>query len=396
MIEVQVPLSKSISNRLLIIALLSKQELSSTELSQAQDTLILKKLIDQYKEGALDLNVEDCGTAFRFLCAFLATQNKTFNLFGTKRLNQRPITPLIEALREMGAKITYPQTPLKAPLQISGPLLSNTCHIDCAQSSQFLSALLLIGAFQKKPFTIYYKNLHASKPYAEMTIKLLRKAGASIDFLENRSIINSLSNNKKLSVEVEKCWSSISYFYNWAMHTNKPIFVSGVKEQSIQGDAICVNYYKKLGVDSNFTKKGLVITSKHRQINKKLDFDFSHCPDIYLSVLTGCIIKQQLCSMTGLENLNFKESERLTASLELLDTLGIHCTSNKESLTIECYPENYPKKISIKSLNDHRIIMSFKCLSPIIKIDFNNDSHVVKSFKNYHQEVKKICQHIEC
>ena len=368
MIQINIPYSKSISNRLLIMHFLSKSTITLNYLSQADDTLLLKGILEKISnQQSTNFHTYNAGTTTRFLIALLSTIKGNYQINADERMNQRPIIPLIEALKELGAEIKTESKTKTFPLEIKGKNLQGgkTIEIPSTQSSQILSAIAMIAPYCKGGLKIKYPNNQTSLSYLEMTLQMMKRYGINLQQQDN--IIDIKQGTYKIEEETfEADWSSASFFYAFvAIEKQKKIFIPQLKANSLQGDkAIEKIFRKSFSVLTSYTKEGAIIEYSPDLEKQPQEIDFTTCPDLFLPVLIADVCTSSQLSYKGLQTLNLKESQRLDKSIEQLQQFGIKSIVNNEVLTLDktqiCF-DNTPKQI--KTYQDHRMAMAFSLLS---------------------------------
>ncbi|YBU89267.1 MAG: 3-phosphoshikimate 1-carboxyvinyltransferase [Candidatus Walczuchella monophlebidarum] len=384
--------SKSESNRLLILKGLFPKNLKIENLSSAKDTKILHKALFGPNNV---LYVQNAGTAMRFLTAYCTIQsNKTFTLIGSKRMHERPIGVLVQALRKLGANIDYLGTEGYPPLKIYGnKLIGGNLSVRADTSSQYISALMLIGAFFEKGLSLHLEKKITSKPYISMTIELLRKAGISV-FWNNREVFISPATEPLASRKffVESDWSSASYYYSLAaMSKQVDIQLSIYKKESLQGDQklyeIYCNYF---GVKTSFKENSIFLTKDpSRNLPEYFECDLNQCPDIAQTIAISCTGLKIKCLLTGLETLKIKETDRLQALQNELFKVGVRTYMTENSLEIFNF-QNADGKPLIHTYNDHRMAMSFAPLALYRSMIIQNPNVVEKSYPNFWRDIKQL------
>ena len=396
MIQINIPYSKSISNRLLIMHFLSKSKKTLTHLSQSDDTLLLQSILKQITNQETTIfNTQNAGTTTRFLIALLSATKGNWQINADERMNHRPILPLLEALKELGAEIkTFSQTKT-FPLTIKGKDLQGgkTIEISSTQSSQILSAIAMIAPYCKGGLKIKYPENQTSLSYIEMTLSMMKHHGIEVETKQN--IIDIKQGNYKIEEETfEADWSSASFFYAFvAIEKQKKIFIPQLKANSLQGDRIIKDIFQKsFSVATTFNQDGAIIEYCADLEKQPQEIDFTTCPDLFLPILIADVCTDSHICYKGLQTLNLKESQRLDKSIEQLQQFGIKSIENNEVLTIDktqiCF-DNTPKQI--KTYQDHRMAMAFSLLAIKNKaINIENPQCVSKSFPNFWQELRKI------
>ena len=324
----KLPASKSISNRLQIINALSGNLIDIENLSNARDTQTMKDIL---AENSSIVDVKDAGTAMRFLTAFYAIGDKEIIIKGTERMHQRPIGILVDALNALGANIEYLEKEGFPPLKINPfkPIIAcQELEIDSTISSQYISALMMVGPYLPTGLWLKLKGEIASKPYIKMTLALMQSCGAEVELKGNKIQIKpSTYNSKKHFVESD--WSAASYWYSFlAMADDGEITLDYLTEKSIQGDSVIASIFDSLGVKTTFIDNGVSLKRVHVELPKKLKIDFSDCPDLAQTLAVFCAVKGIELTMTGVESLKIKETNRLQALQNELAKLSVDLIQN--------------------------------------------------------------------
>ena len=395
-LEIELSSSKSISNRVLILRKLAKENFVIHKLSSAQDTQTLLKILNELDGSATNLkqfDVGPAGTTMRFLTALFAISPGEFILSGSERMNKRPISILVDALKNLGASIEYIKTPNFPPLKISGKKLSGAViELDSGVSSQFISALLLISSSLEKGLQINFKSKPVSFSYIKMTLELMKEFGVSFQ-LSDHSVTVFPSTIKSKEFIVESDWSAASYWYSIvALSDSLIVNLKGLKKNSLQGDAIVAELFLKLGVESIFSEDGVRIQKiKNNTYPEKLIIDFENCPDIAQTLVVTCCALKIPFDFTGLQTLNLKESRRIDALITEVSKIGIQLKSNSDShLCGISFPEMFKENILINTYDDHRMAMSFAALSLRINgLTIDDPEVVVKSYPEFWEHLKK-------
>ena len=366
--KIDLPASKSISNRLLIIQALCKQEFEITNLSNSNDTKALQKAL---KATATTIDIGAAGTSFRFLTAYLSTlTGNRFILTGSNRMKERPIKELVDALLELGVEIKYLEKTGFPPLAILGAYITeNKISIDGKISSQFISALLLIAPTLKNGIKLKISRAIVSKPYIIMTLKLMKEFGISHTWKENTIEIKPQKYSAK-DYNIEADWSAASFWYEIAsLSTNCNITLNGLTADSIQGDRKVIELFKNLGVKTKF-KNGSIILTKKEEKDISKEINLINTPDLYQPLKCTLFSKNLTTKFLGLQTLKNKETNRIKAVENEL--LKLYIT----------------KKIT--TYKDHRMAMSFAPLC--LKYDtlqINDVAVVDKSYPNFWNDLKK-------
>lgn len=387
--------SKSESNRLLIFKAIFPYHIYNIgNLSISEDTHILHSLI---LNNNWLIDVEHAGTAMRFFTAYCAIQrNKMFILKGSKRMHDRPIGILIDALIKLGAYIEYIKKNEYPPIKVYGKTIQGgSLSIYSDISSQYISALLLIGSTFKKGLEIELSKKITSEPYISMTVAILRNIGIYVFWKNNR--ISVIPDYKKLSIIyffAESDWTSASYYYSLASLSDKTnIYLSKYNnKKSIQGDKVLVEIYSHyLGVLTFFKKKGFRLKKKtFTKIPDCLEFDLNKCPDIAQTIAITCTALKIRCRLIGLDTLKIKETDRLKSMQIELEKVGVCVKQNESSLEILHFKECLQTPIKIDTYQDHRMAMAFAPLSLYKEFMINNHEVVKKSYPNFWKDIKKL------
>lgn len=396
--SVRLPLSKSECNRLLIIRALTATEEPMHGMSDAQDSQVLAQLLDKSEKASSD-NVYDCGpagTTMRFLTAYFATLEGTRTLTGSARMQKRPLGILVEALRTLGAQITYKGEEGFAPIEITGKKLQGgQVELDGSVSSQFVTALLLIGPTLHNGLVIKFKGPVVSMPYILMTLRIMERFGVfAIWDGDTLSVSNQpyKVEDAAMQFRVEADWSAASYCYSLvAIADEGEIFLEGLREQSLQGDAVLQWVFPFLGVTTKFEEGGVRITKNHYK-PKAFAFDFEESPDIVQTCAVVATAKKIPFLMRGLNTLRVKETDRIHALITELKKFGAECTEpGKGLLEIRTFDGAVSSPLEIETYEDHRMAMAFApmaILYPGLKLE--DPSVVGKSWPGFWEELKKL------
>ena len=381
--------SKSESNRCLLLKALFN-DITIENLSNSDDTELMKNALSS--DHSL-IDIHHAGTAMRFLTAYFATQNgRKIILTGSSRMKERPIRILVDALRDLGAKIEYSENEGFPPLKIQGQeFLKSEVFLKANVSSQYISALLLIAPSLKNGLNLHLDGKITSIPYIEMTLALLREVGIKTSFESNKIKVFPYERHNSKTLIVESDWSSASYFYSIVSLSSvgTKINISSYKENSLQGDAILSVIYNNLGVSSKFNNSVLTIEKVSYDLPKSLDIDLSNTPDIAQTLAVSCLGLQINCNLTGLHTLKIKETDRLLALKNEIKKLGTNIEISNNSLEINS-PKPLLMNVKINTYNDHRMAMSFAPLMLRTDIYINDANVVSKSYPNFWNDLEKL------
>lgn len=389
-VSIDLPTSKSITNRLLILQKLFDGNLGIQNLSTADDTTILKKTLNS-TEQLVDVGM--AGTAFRFLTAFFAISEGERILTGDARMMERPIGPLVKALKTLGADIEYLGKEHCPPLKIRGKrLIGGKVSIDANVSSQFVSALMLIAPKMRNGLQLHLRGKVVSEPYILMTAKLLEQCGVKVKIKNNRIDIDSVQ-DIKASVAVEKDWSAASFFYNalcCSSDKRHSVFFPSLKLNSIQGDSALAEIYSHLGIKTSELPDGILISKEGIPTDRK-EFDFSQTPDLVQPFLVSCAALGRKVMISGIETLRIKETDRIVAMQKELAKLACSFVEGENGVFQFLPSETWPLELFVNTYNDHRMAMSFAGLFPkISNFEIDKPNVVSKSFPHFWEEMQKL------
>lgn len=381
--EVDLPISKSIANRCLIIASLannSKKLLRQLDSDKhPEDVRILSTVLNSNQP---EINIGMAGTAMRFLTAFYTVQEgRTVVLTGSERMKQRPIGELVDALKSLGAKIEFLGEKGYPPLKIQGKNLNGgEIRISASVSSQFVSALMMVGPIFKNGLRIHLEGKVLSRPYIELTAKCMRDSGVEVSLVGNTIDIKRAKYFVD-TVDIESDWSAASYFYALAsVRPNSKFLLKGLRLNSFQGDSVLANWFEQIGVTSIQKADGVQITSGST-FNPPEQMDFTENPDLaqtfaFLAAASGKSLK-----LTGLDNLRVKETDRIAALKTEIEKLGVQVLVSGNEMRVSGAIQVQEAKI--KTYNDHRMAMGAAVLATSIPIVIENPDVVAKSFPRF-------------
>ncbi|MDX5418353.1 MAG: 3-phosphoshikimate 1-carboxyvinyltransferase [Hymenobacteraceae bacterium] len=385
--SVQLPASKSEANRALIIAALAGGESELQNVSEANDTQLLQKLL---RSDSDIVDAEDAGTVMRFLTAYYAVTGQNKTLTGTERMCQRPIKVLVEALQELGAGIAYLGEEGYPPLQISGFEGSGKNHLEVRSdiSSQYISALLMVAPLLSEGLVLKLEGKISSRPYIEMTLALMKNFGVEARF-EGNTITVPHQSYKPATFSVESDWSAASYWYSMvALAKEADITLLGLREDSHQGDSAIVEIMRRLGVYTEFKPEGIRLTKKHAE--KRLTYDFSNCPDLAQTIVALCAAMGVTLEMTGVESLRIKETDRIQALQ--IEVLGMG--ASLEEITpgvFEMKPTLLKnRELVFRTYLDHRMAMAFAPIALLQPVRIQEPEVVRKSYPRFWEDLEKM------
>lgn len=379
--------SKSISNRLLILNALLGDKLTLKNLSASQDT---KHLLAALK-GKTDLiDIGHAGTAMRFLTAYFAvSEGREVILTGSERMQQRPIGPLVVALRQADADIEYTGKEGYPPLKIVGKKLNpNEIKVNTRMSSQYLTALLLVAPSFSNGAKIKWSETLVSAPYVRMTLDLLESLGVNIEKGERGVHIGPFPGElKNRTFRIESDWSSASYYYSAvALVPGSEIRLSTFFEDSLQGDsAVAKIYSEHFGVDTVFEDGEIRIHHSGSLRKEALSLDLIETPDLAQTIAVTAAALKRPMHLSGLRTLKIKETDRLAALQAELAKLGAHAEISEDTLTLNSFSETEGVPL-IKTYQDHRMAMAFAPLSFVRAIEIEDPDVVRKSYPGFWED----------
>ena len=384
---IQLPASKSISNRALILNALSLSTAPIKNLSDCEDTQVI---IDAFNSNTNQFDIKAAGTAMRFLTAFLAGMDGNWIIGGSKRMHERPIHPLVETLIALGADIEYIEKDGYPPLNIKGKKLKGgEVYLSGNISSQFISALLMVGPIMENGLIMHIENEIVSKPYIQLTIGLMAKYGVKVNW-EGNTISVKHQKYKPVEVTVESDWSAASYWYEIAsLIPGSEITLKGLTKESLQGDSNVVNLFTDMGVTTEFESDGIIIRSIKKR-TKKFFHNFVNEPDLVQTFAAACCFKNTHFLFSGIQSLKIKETDRVQAMINEFKKLGYVLKENEIGMLEwdgeRCEPVVNP---SIDTYDDHRMAMSFTPGAIALGSININDPHVVsKSYPQFWNDLK--------
>ncbi len=389
-VEIQVTGSKSESNRLLILQALYPK-LVIHNLSESDDTRYLSAGVSVRNR---EVDIHHAGTAMRFLTAYFATREGVdILLTGSDRMKERPISILVDALRNLGCNIEYAGEKGFPPLRIRGKqITTRSVTIDAGVSSQYISALMLIAPSLSDGLSIHLNGKVTSVPYIKMTLSLLEQLGINGRFEGHSIHIPSVKSIEDTQLVVESDWSSASYFYSLvALGSSLSVKIKSYRKDSLQGDSALPDIYSKLGVRTEFLpdEQALVLTKDESLIDESLKLDLSDTPDLAQTIAVSCFGLGMDCELTGLHTLKIKETDRLVALHTELTKLGAMVEITDKSLSLRT-SSTIHEQVSISTYNDHRMAMAFAPLALLVPISIEDPEVVSKSFPTFWEDMAKV------
>ena len=381
--------SKSESNRLLLLQALFPQ-LEIQNLSNSDDSQLMQKALNQSSNL---VDIHHAGTAMRFLTAHFASKpNSEVVLTGSKRMKERPIRILVDALMSLGCEISYLENEGYPPLKIVGKKWANNRVVLKANvSSQYISALLLTAAKSEKGLTLILEGEITSVPYIKMTLNLLKQIGVDSSF--EGSQIKVMPKNKEITAKtlvVESDWSSASYYFSIVAlsELGTKITLSAYKEDSLQGDSCLAKIYEQFGVSIVFESNTITLKKVSESYNS-IKLDLINAPDIAQTIAVTALALGIECHMIGLHTLKIKETDRLVALKTEIEKLGGEVDIDNKSLLLK--PNAIlNSNISVATYNDHRMAMAFAPLALRVPVKIQDAMVVSKSYPTFWQDLKTI------
>ncbi|MBB6001539.1 3-phosphoshikimate 1-carboxyvinyltransferase [Arcicella rosea] len=391
--EIPLPSSKSESNRALIINALAKGKDNLSNLAEARDTQTMMRLLASDDAIA---DVIDAGTTMRFLTAFFSVTGQQKTMTGTPRMCERPIGILVDALRSLGADIEYLNKEGYPPLQLNGFNFSGNKNLSIRGdvSSQYISAILMIAPLLPEGLILTITGDLGSKPYIEMTIQQMKSFGITVtpDW-ENMTITVPAQQYEVIPYAIESDWSGASYWFSMVALSefeDAELELLGLKENSLQGDSVITDIMSHLGVKSEYTGRGFKLTKIPAEAS--LAWDFTNCPDLAQTVCVVAAAKNIPLTLTGVESLKVKETDRIYALQTELAKIGgslVEIEKNHKYL-LTASGEAIKADTAIHTYDDHRMAMAFAPLALVSDITIEEPDVVVKSYPSFWKHIAKI------
>ncbi|MEO6500059.1 MAG: 3-phosphoshikimate 1-carboxyvinyltransferase, partial [Mucilaginibacter sp.] len=396
---IQLTGSKSECNRALVIEALSNGRVKVENISDAADTVTLAGILQgkhaqslasnsdkfEIENSTSEINIGPAGTAMRFLTAYFTIQEGEVILTGSARMKQRPIGLLVDALRGLGAQITYEEKDGYPPIKLKGGFeqLTRNISIKGDISSQYITALLLIAARLPLGLELHIEGDLTSRPYVEMTLAMLKQAGIQHNWAGN---VISIEHQEfsETSLPVEPDWSAASYWYAIAaLSEEAELFLPGLTSYSLQGDSVITEIMANFGITSQFKDGGVYLTKEPKPIYRKI-FDMKECPDLAQTVVVVCAALGHEATFTGLETLKIKETDRIAALQNELAKMGVKLIEKGQVYKLDCSERFIPERIFINTYEDHRMAMAFAPLALLIpEVEIEEAKVVEKSYPGF-------------
>ncbi|WP_454802100.1 3-phosphoshikimate 1-carboxyvinyltransferase [Mucilaginibacter phyllosphaerae] len=410
---VQLTGSKSECNRALVIEALSGGKVKVENISDAADAVTLAGILREsaveseqlavgHGPSAIDhgqqtVNIGPAGTAMRFLTAYYAIGDQEVILTGSERMKQRPIGILVDALRSLGAHISYEENEGYPPIKLKGSFEQQTRKINIKGniSSQYITALLLIAARLPLGLELHIDGDLTSRPYVEMTLAMLKQAGIQHSWQDNVIAIEK-QDYAETSLWVEPDWSAASYWYAIAaLSDDAELFLPGLTSYSLQGDSVITELMANFGITSQFKDGGVDLTKEPKAIQRKI-FDLKECPDLAQTVIVVCAALGHEASFTGLETLKIKETDRILALQTELAKMGVKLIEKGQVYKLDCSEKQIPERMFVNTYDDHRMAMAFAPLAIIIpELEIEDADVVEKSYPAFWTDLQKVGFEVE-
>lgn len=395
---IKLPASKSISNRALIIYALSGGRVLPQNLSDCDDTNVIIKALQRMPD---EIDIKAAGTAMRFMTAYLSVMRGTHVITGTERMKHRPIGVLVDAMRALGADIEYVGETGFPPLRITGKALEGgLLEIPGNVSSQYISALLMIGPVLRNGLTLRLSGDIISRPYIELTLWTMREFGADAEWTAADTITVKPSPYQNREYYIENDWTGASYWYEMlALCPNREseIRLTGLMDGSKQGDSVTRYLFSMLGVKTIFETKGegvpqTVILRKNGRCVSRLEYDFVNSPDLAQTFVVTCASKGVPFHFTGLSTLKIKETDRIEAMKTEMRKLGFVLKDYHDSELVwdgeRCEPSLAQ---GIDTYEDHRMALAFAPYAFVNDGLIINNPHVVtKSYPQFWNDLTNV------
>lgn len=410
-LEVDIPGSKSVANRALIIAALSGEKVILKNMLFSDDTRYMMAALRQLGsnveadevtktvivEGSktkifdtCELFVGNAGTAMRFLPTYISTGKGKVTLTGIERMKQRPIKDLVDGLRDLKVKVEYKEKEGFPPFEIDADgLPGGVISIRGDKSSQYLTSILLSAPYAREDVTIKIEGNLVSKPYVDITIQMMKDFGVSVENREYKEFyIKCGQNYKGREYIVEGDCSSASYFFGIAAATRSEIKVNNVKKDAMQGDIKLLEVFEKMGAEITYGDNYVIVKGTERLDG--VSVDMHHMSDVAQTLAVVALFAKGKTEIKNVYNMRIKETDRIKAVYNELTKLGAKVTEYEDGLTIEP-AEKYNENVEIDTYDDHRMAMSFSIAGLKIKgVKIKDPGCCSKTFPNYFEEFGKI------
>lgn len=410
--EINVPGSKSITNRALLLATLAEgtstlrgvlfsddsrhflkcvQDLGfETEVDEAARVVRVRGLGGAIPRSNADLYVGSAGTAARFLTAFLGLSEGTYHMDASEQMRRRPMAPLLHSLEELGCEIRYDADAEEGhfPFTLRGHGFGKEeIAVNIDHSSQFLSALLIVSCLCEKDFTTHIEGTHGMA-YIEITLKMMKQFGVCAERLSESAFLTGAGQRyQALTYQIEPDVSAACYFYAMSPLLNRSVRVNGVYFDSLQGDVAFIRLLEKMGCKAEDTPQGILLAPPTDGIFHGITCDMSACSDQAITLAAIAPFADGPTTITGIGHIRFQESDRIAAIAAELSKMGIKCEEREDSITI--YPGN-PMPATVETYEDHRMAMGFSLTGLRSRgIVIANPDCCRKTFENYFEVLEE-------
>lgn len=382
--------SKSETNRLLLLQALYPGIIIENA-SVSDDSIMMGKCLES---SSVIKDVHHAGTAMRFLISYYSRkEGDEVTLTGSQRMKERPVHALVNALRELGADITYLEKNGYPPLRIKGKkFIKHKVEIAANVSSQYISSLMLIAPSLPNGMEIRLSGQVTSWSYIRMTAQILDFLGAQVHFRDQVLNISPLNRPVINEFRVESDWSSASYFYSLIALSplETGIELNSFRNGSLQGDALLAELYRDFGVETTFKKDTVVLKKTHFPQKAHFEYNLNNTPDIAQTIAVTCLGLGATCKLTGLHTLKIKETDRLIAMQNELEKFGIAVFVDEDTLWIKNTVGILPDDKEIATYNDHRMAMAFAPLVLKTKLMIKDAEVVTKSYPGFWSDLEKL------
>jgi len=392
-LEINLPSSKSISNRALILNALAYSPYDVENVSDCDDTRVMIRALDS-NDTTFDIGA--AGTSMRFLTAFLSKTVGEWIITGSERMKQRPIKLLVDALNSLGARIEYVENEGFPPLRIYGSaLMGGEITLNGGVSSQYISALMMVAPYMQNGLKIKLEGKVISVPYIKMTMFMMHEYGVNVTF-ENNEIDIRPQTYKPIRYKVESDWSAASYWYEvLSIAGDGQIFLHGLNQNSTQGDSKVAGLFEQLGVQTEYQPEGVLLTATGKYCSR-FEYDFVNQPDLAQTFAVTCCLRGIPFHFKGVQSLKIKETDRVAALIAELAKLGFvlfEPTEGELAWSGES-PTNLPKGEalipSITTYEDHRMAMAFAPAALILPLIIEEPQVVSKSYPTFWDDFERI------
>jgi len=389
-IDLELPSSKSIHNRVLVLNNLYDLGLNIGHPSQSEDSQLMQKLL---KSEANVLFCDNAGTVFRFLTAYLCVGSRTVELTGSERMCKRPIGDLVAALKSLGAQIEYINKTGFPPLVIQAGLRKGGhVKVNGNLSSQFISALILIGPKLQGGLTIELEGKISSRPYIDMSVNLMKSLGFKLEFRGN--FIYCETDRTELvekDFNIEADWSAVAFWIQIVAFSKRGrVFINRLRKESVQGDCVLMNWAGSLGVKASYEANGIVLEKSKVPIVNNTEWNFVNYPDLAPSIVVLLSVFKRKAFFKGLESLQIKESDRTAALANELKKCKVIFKEFEQGWLLDASNFELEPETIFETYSDHRMAMALAPLSLLKPIHISNSEVVGKSYPRFWSDLESV------